>query len=150
MARLRAQRQLTEIYTEDLRFSVEEVQQFCNQSMQLKLSADLVKTLEARTEGWIVGLQLAALSLTNTENKSLFIKHFAGDDRHITDFLIDEVLSQLSDEMQTFLLETSLLGQFNASLCDSLRQENNSRHLINELEKQNLFINYSTILSFNF
>lgn len=140
LARLRAQRQLTEIYTQDLRFSVEEVQQFCNQSMQLKLTPDLVKSLETRTEGWIVGLQLAALSLSNTSNKSMFIKNFAGDDRHITDFLMDEVLNQLSDELQKFLLETSLLGQFNASLCDNLRQTNNSRQLINELEKQNLFI----------
>lgn len=140
LARLRAQRQLTEIYTQDLRFSIEEVQQFCNQSMQLSLNAELVKTLETRTEGWIVGLQLAALSLNNTENKSLFIKHFAGDDRHITDFLMDEVLNQLPEELQKFLLETSLLGQFNASLCDSLRQQYNSRQLINELEKQNLFI----------
>lgn len=140
LARLRAQRQLSELYTEDLRFTRAEVTEFCNQAMQLNLSDELIATLDTRTEGWIVGLQLAALSLQHTENKKQFIEHFAGDDRHITDFLMDEVLSQLSAATQEFLFATCLLQQFNASLCDAVCDHQNSRHLISELERTHLFI----------
>lgn len=140
IARLRIQHQLREIYTEDLRFTRQEVTQFCNEAMKLNLSAELIKILDTRTEGWIVGLQLAALSLHNCANKKQFIQNFAGDDRHITDFLMDEVLSQLSPQTQQFLLNSSILSQFNASLCDALCEQQNSRQFIDELEKNHLFI----------
>lgn len=140
LSRLRAQRQLTELYTEDLRFTRAEVTQFCNEAMQLNLSAELIDTLDTRTEGWIVGLQLAALSLSHISNKKQFIDNFAGDDRHITDFLMDEVLSQLPTETQDFLFSTCILTQFNASLCDAVCEQQNSRQLISELERTHLFI----------
>ena len=140
VARLRAQQQLCEIDTADLRFTRQEVTQFCNEAMQLDLSDELIQTLNTRTEGWIVGLQLAALSLHNCSNKKQFIQNFAGDDRHITDFLMDEVLSQLEPDVQQFLLHTSILGQFNAQLCDAVCQQSNSRQLIDELERSHLFI----------
>jgi LuxR family maltose regulon positive regulatory protein len=140
LTRLRVQHQLCEIHTEDLRFTRSEVVQFCNEAMQLNLSAELIDILNSRTEGWIVGLQLAALSLHNCTNKKQFIQHFAGDDRHITDFLMDEVLHQLSHETQQFLLYSCILQQFNASLCDSVCEQQNSRQLIDELERNQLFI----------
>ncbi len=140
LSRLRAQRQITEFNTEDLRFNRQEVAQFCNDAMQLGLSEPLIDTLEARTEGWIVGLQLAALSLHNAPNKQAFINTFAGDDRHITDFLIDEVLRHLPEESQNFLLHTCLLPQLSAPLCDAVRQQHNSRSIIDELERTNMFI----------
>ncbi|PTQ91103.1 LuxR family maltose regulon positive regulatory protein [Agitococcus lubricus] len=140
LSRLRAQRQLTEFYTEDLRFNRLEVAEFCNQAMQLHLSTVLIDSLSERTEGWIVGLQLAALSLINNPQPATFINSFAGDDRHITDFLMDEVLRFLPAHIQDFLLETCLVSQFNASLCDAIRQSHNSRELIDELERTNLFI----------
>ena len=140
LSRLRAQRQLAEFTTEDLRFSRQEISQFCNQAMQLGLSDNLIEALDLRTEGWIVGLQLAALSLHNTLNKQAFIDSFAGDDRHITDFLIDEVLRHLPEESQNFLLHTCLLPQLSAPLCDAVRQQHNSRQIIDELERTNMFI----------
>lgn len=140
VARLRVQHQLCEIYTEDLRFTRQEVTQFCNEAMQLDLSAELIDILNSRTEGWIVGLQLAALSLHNCADKPQFIQHFAGDDRHITDFLMDEVLNQLPNETQLFLLYSCVLAQFNAPLCDAVCKQQNSRQFIDELEHNHLFI----------
>lgn len=140
LSRLRAQRQLNELYTEDLRFNREEINQFCLETMQLDLSPPLLDALEVRTEGWIVGLQLAALSLQNTGDKPSFIHSFAGDDRHITDFLMEEVLNLLSADTQHFLLQTCLLQQFSAPLCDAVRLQHDSRERIDELERSNLFI----------
>ena len=106
---------MTEFYTEDLRFNEEEVAQFCNDAMDLDLSPSLLATLETRTEGWIAGLQLAALSLHNTQDKKNFIHSFAGDDRHITDFLM-EVLRHLPANIQQFLLHTCLLQQLSCKM----------------------------------
>ena len=140
LSRLRAQRQLTEFYTEDLRFNEEEVAQFCNEAMDLDLSPSLLATLETRTEGWTAGLQLAALSLHNSHDKKNFIHSFAGDDRHITDFLMDEVLRHLPANIQQFLLHTCLLQQLSAPLCDAVRLQHDSRQLMDELERTNMFI----------
>ncbi len=140
LARMRAQRKLLQYGAADLRFTLEETERFCNEVMQFGLAQEQVKTLSARTEGWIVGLQLAAVSLHDNPDKTAFINNFAGDDRYITDFLLDEVLYIRPQQVQDFLLQTSLLDRFNASLCDAVTGQNDSRTMIDELERSNLFI----------
>jgi LuxR family maltose regulon positive regulatory protein len=140
LARIRGQGKLLEYRTRDLRFTVQEADAFCNEVMHFGLPQSQVETLATRTEGWIVGLQLAALSLHGAADKAGFIDSFAGDDRHITDFLLDEVLRCRSDDMQEFLLQTSLLERFNASLCDAVTLRQDSRSMIDELERSNMFI----------
>ncbi len=140
LARLRAQRQLLEYRTEDLRFTLSEAEQFCNEIMNLDLNPDLVRVLDDRTEGWIAGLQLAALSLRNNHDSSSFIHDLAGNSRHITDFLIEEVLRNCSENTQQFLLHTSLFERFCAPLCDAVFGNGHSRAMIDELEQNNMFI----------
>jgi LuxR family maltose regulon positive regulatory protein len=140
LARIRGQGKLLEYRTRDLRFTVEEAAAFCNEVMHFGLPQAQVLTLATRTEGWIVGLQLAALSLHGAADKASFIDSFAGDDRHITDFLLDEVLRSRPDEVQEFLLQTSMLERFNASLCDAVTLRQDSRAMIDELERSNMFI----------
>ncbi|QAU33026.1 LuxR C-terminal-related transcriptional regulator [Janthinobacterium sp. 17J80-10] len=140
LARLRGLRQVMEYRASDLRFTPEEVGIFCNDLMQLDLPQQQVDTLAQRTEGWIVGLQLAAVSLHAVSDKAGFIDNFAGDNRHITDFLLDEVLRSRSDEMQGFLLQTSLLERFNAPLCDAVTGRADSRLMLDEMERANMFI----------
>ncbi|CAN5300290.1 LuxR C-terminal-related transcriptional regulator [soil metagenome] len=140
LARIRGQRALLEYRAVDLRFTLEEAGTFCNEVMQFALPQDQVHALAARTEGWIVGLQLAAVSLHNNPDKAGFIDSFAGDDRHITDFLLDEVLQSRSEEIQNFLLQTSLLERFSAPLCDAVTGRSDSRAMIDEMVRTNLFI----------
>lgn len=140
LARIRGQGKLLEYRTNDLRFTLDEAGIFCNEIMQFSLSQAQVETLAMRTEGWIVGLQLAAVSLHRTPDKTSFIDSFAGDDRHITDFLLDEVLRSRSEDIQNFLLHTSLLERFSAPLCDAVTQRSDSRAMIDEIERTNMFI----------
>lgn len=140
LARLRGQGKLLEYRTQDLRFTLEEADRFCNEVMQFSLPPGQVETLAARTEGWIVGLQLAAVSLNNTADKARFIASFAGDDRHITDFLLDEVLRTRSAQIQDFLLHTSLLERFSAPLCDAVTLRSDSRAMLDEIERSNMFV----------
>ncbi len=140
LARLRGQGQLHEIRPDDLRFTREETATFCNTLMQLDLPPAQLAMLESRTEGWIVGLQLAALSLHNNPDKAGFIRQFAGDDRHITDFLMEEVLRSRSPEMQEFLLQTSILERFSAPLCEAVTGVANGRERLDEMERGNLFL----------
>ncbi len=140
LARIRAQRQLLEYRTEDLRFTLEETEQFCNNVMGLGLHKELIGKLDQRTEGWVAGLQLAALSLSHHQDMSLFIDNLTGDNRHITDFLMEEVLRRCTAETQQFLLKTSILERFCAPLCDVLTESNHSRQLIDDLEHNNMFI----------
>ncbi|CAN5180420.1 LuxR C-terminal-related transcriptional regulator [soil metagenome] len=140
LARLRAQRHLLEFRAMDLRFKPDEARIFCNEVMQSGLDPEQVDALMHRTEGWITGLQLAALSLRNNPDKRGFINDFAGDDRHITDFLLDEVLRGQSQDLQDFLLYTSILERFNAALCDALTGRSDSRDVIDDIERTNLFV----------
>ncbi len=140
LARLRGQGKLREYRTNDLRFTLEEARKFCNEVMRFGLPAAQVETLANRTEGWIVGLQLAAVSLKHSADKARFIASFAGDDRHITDFLLDEVLRSRSEEVQDFLLYTSLLERFSAPLCDAVTQRSDSRAMLDEIERSNMFV----------
>lgn len=140
LARLRGQGQLYEVRPDDLRFTGEETATFCNSLMQLDLPPAQLAMLESRTEGWIVGLQLAALSLHNNPDKAGFIRQFAGDDRHITDFLMEEVLRSRSPEMQDFLLQTSILERFSAPLCEAVTGAANARERLDDMERGNLFL----------
>lgn len=122
LSRLRARGRLTELRAADLRFTSTEIAEFLNTIMGLGLSAGDVAALEARTEGWIAGLQLAALSLQEQTNRSEFIKAFTGDDRYILDYLLDEVFSRQPETVQNFLLQTSILDRLCGPLCDAVTQ----------------------------
>lgn len=142
LGRWRVRGQLTEIRADDLRFTEEEAAQFLNQTMGLSLSAKDIRTLEARTEGWVAGLQLAALSLQKSSNPSEIISAFAGSNRYVADYLTDEVLSRQNETLRGFLLNTSVLERFNAALCDHLLQLpiGTSEIMLDELQRANLFI----------
>jgi LuxR family transcriptional regulator, maltose regulon positive regulatory protein len=120
LARLRARRQLSELRTEQLRFTPEEAAAFLTEVMRLPLSAPAVAALDTRTEGWIAGLQFAALAMQNRDDHAGFIAAFAGSNRYIVDYLMDEVLVQQPPHIQAFLMQTALLGRLCAPLCDAL------------------------------
>lgn len=140
LGRWRVRGQLTEIRADDLRFTEDEAAQFLNQTMGLNLTAEDIRTLEVRTEGWVAGLQLAALSLQKSANPREVIAAFAGSHRFIADYLTDEVLARQSDSMREFLLKTSILERFNAPLCNAVLEIGNAETVLSELERANLFI----------
>ena len=123
MARLRAQGMMNEIRTSDLRFSSNEVAQFLHDVMALRLTSKDISALEARTEGWIAGLQMAALSMKGRRDISSFIRSFTGSHRFIMDYLVEEILEGQNATIQTFLLKTSILDQMTAGLCDAVVEE---------------------------
>ncbi len=140
LARWRARSELMELRAADLRFDAVEAATFLNEKMGLGLSAEDVAILEARTEGWITGLQLAALSLQGHEDASSFVRAFAGDDRFVLDYLMEEVLHRQPEGVQRFLLQTSILNRLTGPLCDFVRDQSDSQEMLERLEKANLFI----------
>jgi LuxR family maltose regulon positive regulatory protein len=120
IARLRGRGQLTELRLADLRFTPDEAAEFLNQVMGLGLSAADVVTLASRTEGWIAGLQMAALSMQTQEDVAGFVRAFAGSDRYILDYLVEEVLQRQPEGVQTFLLQTAILDRLTGPLCDAV------------------------------
>lgn len=143
LSRLRVRRQMAEIRADDLRFTPEETAVFLNQVTGFNLSSQEVSSLELRTEGWIAGLQLAALSLQGFDRDSevtAFINRFTGNDRYIQDYLADEVLQQQTQETKDFLLHTSILNRMSASLCDTVTEKQNCQAVLDGLENANLFI----------
>jgi LuxR family maltose regulon positive regulatory protein len=140
LARLRARGQLTELRAADLRFTVSEATEFLNQVMGLDLSAEDITALETRTEGWIAGLQLAAISMQGHQDVTSFIKSFTGSHHFILDYLIEEVLERQSESSQTFLLQTAVLDRLTGSLCDALTGQDNGQATLEMLEHANLFI----------
>ena len=140
LPRLRARGQLTEIRQEDLRFSPDECADFLQRVMGLDLSSDDVLALERRTEGWIAGLQLAALSMQRRDDLSGFIEAFTGSSHYVLDYLIEEVFKGQPPDVQEFLLKTSVLDRLCGSLCDALTGRTDSRVLLGRLEHANLFI----------
>ena len=120
LARLRARGQLTELRAADLRFTPAEAAEFLNQVMGLNLSAEDIAALETRTEGWIAGLQLAALSMQGHQDTTSFIKSFTGSHHFVLDYLVEEVLQQQPESVQTFLLRTSILDRLCGPLCDAV------------------------------
>jgi len=140
LARLRSRDQLTELRVADLRFTSSEAAEFLNQVMDLNLSAEEVATLESRTEGWIAGLQLAALSMRGREDIPGFIRAFAGDNRYIVDYLVEEVLLRQLERVRNFLMQTSILDRLSGPLCDSVTGQEDSRGMLEALERGNLFV----------
>jgi ATP/maltotriose-dependent transcriptional regulator MalT len=140
LSRLRARGELTELRAADLRFRPDEAAAFLNEMMGLDLSAGDVTALEARTEGWIAGLQLAALSMRGRADVSDFIAAFAGDDRYIVDYLVEEVLQRQPETMRDFLLQTSILERLSGPLCDAVTGRDDSRMVLERLERGNLFL----------
>jgi LuxR family maltose regulon positive regulatory protein len=140
IARLRARDQLTELRADDLRFTSDEAAIFLNELMGLRLSAENIAVLESRTEGWIAGLQLAALSMQGREDVTSFIKAFSGSHRHVLTYLAEEVLERRPEGTLNFLLQTSVLDRLCGPLCDAVIGGNNSRSLLQKLEQANLFI----------
>jgi LuxR family maltose regulon positive regulatory protein len=140
ISRYRARGELVELRMEDLRFSSDEAAQYLNQVQHLGLSEGDVLALDSRTEGWISGIHLAALSLQGHKAPSQFIAELTGDDRYIIDYLVDEVLSQRPSGTQDFLLKTSILERMNPGLCDAITGETDGKQLLNALEQANLFI----------
>src|SRR6266540_6404747 len=120
IAQLRARGQLTELRIADLRFTASEAGEFINQVMGLKLSAEDIAALEARTEGWIAGLQLAAISMQGLQDVTSFIKSFTGTHHFVLDYLVEEVLGHQSERIQEFLLHTSILDRMCGPLCDAV------------------------------
>ena len=140
LSRLRARGQLLELRQADLRFTLAEATDFFNQSTGLNLTAEQVAALETRTEGWIAGLQLAAISMRGREALDEFIEVFSGSYRYIIDYLADEIFAQQREDIRHFLQDTSILDRFTASLCNAVAGRNDSDVLLRELEKNNLFI----------
>ncbi len=140
LARLRANNRLTEIRAADLRFSPDEAGRFLNDSMDLKLTQENIAALEERTEGWIVGLHLAGLSIRGREDSSAFIAGLSGGHRHILGYLTEEVLSRQTAETQEFLLQTSILDRVNGELCDALTGRADGRAMLERLYRANLFL----------
>ncbi len=140
LGRLRARVQITELRAVDLRFSAKEAADFLNRVMGLNLSAEDIAELETRTEGWIAGLQLAAISMRGYEDHAGFIKSFTGGHRLVLDFLIEEVLGQQPENIQNFLLQTAVLDRMTGSLCDALTGQKDSQATLEMLDRANLFI----------
>jgi LuxR family transcriptional regulator, maltose regulon positive regulatory protein len=142
LAKWRVRAQLTELRTDDLRFTDEEANTFLHQFISQLLTEAQVATLQTQTEGWIAGLQLAMLSLRDTKNPADLISSFSGNQRYILDYLVEEVLEHQSPFLQVFLLRTSILGQMCGSLCEAVVGEEviNGTDILEQLEHQNLFV----------
>jgi len=144
LARLRARNQLTEVRVADLRFTEDEAADFLNQVMGLNLSAEDIAALEARTEGWVAGLQLAALSMQGHASRDTteFICSFSGANQFVLDYLLEEVLKKQPEALQGFLLSTSILNRLNASLCNAVTQSENAsvQETLETLDRNNLFV----------
>ena len=140
LARLRARGELVEARAADLRFTLDEAAAYLNEMMGLELGAADVAALEGRTEGWIAALQLAALSMQGRADVAGFIAGFAGDDRYVVDYLVEEVLQRQPEQVQAFLLQTSILGRLSGPLCDAVTRQDGGRATLEALDRGNLFL----------
>ncbi|MDQ0079329.1 LuxR C-terminal-related transcriptional regulator [Arthrobacter oryzae] len=140
LSRLRVRDQMTELRAADLRFSAKEAQAFLNDCMGLSLSAEHIFALEARTEGWAAGLQLAALSLRGHADVTGFIGAFTGSNRFILDYLVEEVLQRQPEHVRSFLMRTAVLDRLSGPLCDAVTGQGGSSAVLDGLERANLFV----------
>ncbi|CAN5289845.1 LuxR C-terminal-related transcriptional regulator [soil metagenome] len=140
LARWRARGELVEVRAADLRFTSHESAVYLNEVTGLGLDAADVETLEARTEGWIAALQLAALSLQGRDDVSGFIAQFAGNDRYLVDYLVEEVLAHQPEAVRDFLLRSSVLDRLTGALCDAVVGRDDSNQMLVTLERSNLFL----------
>jgi LuxR family maltose regulon positive regulatory protein len=123
-----------------LRCTIEETAAFFRQVVGFNLPEETIQEVTARTEGWLVGLHLLRLSLPEQANPLVLLEDVSGDQRYILDFLTEEVLQRQPQEVQTFLLYTSILEQLNASLCDAVMEQASSQQMLQQLERANVFI----------
>ena len=140
LARLRARGELVEIRAADLRFTPDEAAAYFNDVMALDLATTELAILAGRTEGWIAALQLAALSMQGRDNVAEFIKGFAGDDRYIVDYLVEEVLQRQPQHVREFLLQTSVLNRLTGPLCDAVTEQDGGKAMLEALDRANLFL----------
>ncbi len=140
ISRLRSQHQLVELRSSDLSFSANDISILFNKKLKLGLSIEDVISLETKTEGWIAGLQLTALSIQGREDISEFIQDLKGDNRYIMDYLMEEVLKIQSDDIKEFLLQTSIMEQMSAPQCNAVLNLNDSQLILETLEKNNMFV----------
>jgi LuxR family maltose regulon positive regulatory protein len=137
---LRARQRALEVRTEQLRCTVEETGTFLEQVMGIQFPAETIQQVTVRTEGWLVGLQLLALSLQGNPNPTTLLEETSGDQRYILDYLTEEVLRRQSQQMQSFLLCTSILERLTAPLCDAIMEQPDSQQMLRQLEQANLFV----------
>lgn len=140
LPRLRARGDLVEVRAADLRFTAEEAASYLNDTMALGLTAGDVTALERRTEGWAAALQLAALSIAGRTDVGAFVAGFAGDDRYVVDYLVEEVLERQPEQVRAFLLETSVLDRMTGPLCDAVTGRDGGRTMLEALDRANLFL----------
>ncbi|MCU1637942.1 MAG: helix-turn-helix transcriptional regulator [Microbacteriaceae bacterium] len=140
LARMRGRGELTELRAVDLRFTSEEAAAFLNQVSGLELAEEDIAALETRTEGWIAGLQLAALSMRDRSDIPGFIKAFTGSHRFVIDYLGEEVLQTQPDDIRTFLSQTAFLNHLSGPLCDAVTGRTDSAQVLETLERENLFV----------
>jgi hypothetical protein len=140
LARLRARGELVEVRAADLRFTLEEAAAYLNDAVGLDLAANDISTLSDRTEGWIAALQLAALSMQGRDDVAGFIAGFAGDDRYIVDYLVDEVLARQTADVHGFLIQTCVLDRLCGPLCDAVTGQPGGKAMLESLDRENLFV----------
>ena len=140
LARLRARGQLIELRAADLRFTSKEAAEFLNQMMGLNLTDEDIAALDKRTEGWIAGLQMAALSMHGREDIAGFIQAFTGSHRFVLDYLVEEVLDRQPEQIRSFLLQTALLHRLCAPLCDTVTEREDGKDMLDFLDHSNLFL----------
>ena len=140
IAKLRARNQLGELGADELRFNTEETGTFLTRFMALPLTTEQIAQLEKHSEGWVTGLQLAARSLRDIPEANTFIDNLSGENRHITDYLLSEVIIHQRPQIQEFLIQTSILGRMNAEVCNHLLGITNSQQILEQLEQDNLFV----------
>jgi ATP/maltotriose-dependent transcriptional regulator MalT len=140
LARLRARGQLAEVRAADLRFTADEAAVLLREAVGSHLDGDAVATLAARTEGWAVGLQLAALSLRDQADVAGFVETFSGSHRYVLDYLTEEVLERQPEPVRAFLLETSVLERLSGPLCDAVTDRTDSQAMLEAVERANLFL----------
>ncbi len=142
LAGLRAQRQLIELRAEDLRFTQREVAEFLKETMELNITPNDISALEARTEGWIAGIQLAAISMKGYQDTTQFIRSFSGSHHFVMDYLVEEVLKQQPEPIKNFLFSTSILDRLCGPLCEAvtLGDKGSGHKLLETLERANLFL----------
>lgn len=140
LARLRARGQMIEVRESDLRFSVEEGEQFLNQVQRLDLSSDEIKLLLNRTDGWAAALQMVSIALKNRSDKAVYIQTVSGNQEFIADYLHSEVMNQQPEDITTFLLKTSILDRLSGPLCDAITGGENGGQILRRLRDENLFL----------
>jgi LuxR family maltose regulon positive regulatory protein len=140
LSRLRVRGEVLEIRSQEMRFTLQETAAFLNDSLGLGLAPETIAVLEKKTEGWIAGLQMAAISMKDREDITGFIHAFTGSHRFVMDYLVEEVLSQQPADIRDFLLKTSILERLTGSLCDVIVEGENSQSILSDLEQKNLFL----------